>query len=134
MINHPPRMDPFTEPFFHVKIMIGCWGIPLSLRGISLIPPGVLKKRVHHMILVEAIVEKRSIKDSQIQVGFKFSDREMEVLRLVCGGNTNQEIADRLFVSPYTIKDHVRHIMAKLGVKSRNRIVSAIKNHYEEVR
>jgi DNA-binding CsgD family transcriptional regulator len=80
-------------------------------------------------VLVEAIVEKRSIKDSRIQEGYKLSDREMEVLRLVSGGSTNQEIADRLFVSPYTVKDHVRHIMAKLGVKSRNRIVPAIKNH-----
>ena len=53
----------------------------------------------------------------------------MEVLRLVCEGATNKEITEQLYISNHTVKTHIRHIMAKLGVKSRNRIVAAIKNH-----
>lgn len=47
------------------------------------------------------------------------SDREVEVLRAVGQGMTNSEIADRLFISPATVKSHVRHILAKLDLRDR---------------
>ncbi len=45
--------------------------------------------------------------------------RELEVLRLMADGRTNQEIADALFVSHRTATTHVRHILTKLGLGSR---------------
>jgi LuxR family maltose regulon positive regulatory protein len=48
-----------------------------------------------------------------------FSDRELEILRLVASGSSNQEIADKLFVAVSTVKWHVNNIFGKLGVKSR---------------
>lgn len=47
------------------------------------------------------------------------SEREMEVLRLVAGGSTNREIAEALFVSEATVKTHLLHLFAKLGVNDR---------------
>lgn len=47
------------------------------------------------------------------------SPREKEVLSLVARGMSNAAIGDRLFISPVTVKVHVRHIFEKLGVKSR---------------
>jgi DNA-binding CsgD family transcriptional regulator/tetratricopeptide (TPR) repeat protein len=47
------------------------------------------------------------------------SKREKEVLGLVAQGLSNAEIGQRLFISPVTVKVHVRHIFEKLGVKSR---------------
>jgi DNA-binding NarL/FixJ family response regulator len=47
------------------------------------------------------------------------SPREVEVLRLLVGGASNRGIADALVVSEHTAKTHVRHIMAKLAVRSR---------------
>jgi DNA-binding CsgD family transcriptional regulator len=47
------------------------------------------------------------------------SKREKEVLHLVAHGLSNREIGQRLFISPVTVKVHVRHIFEKLGVKSR---------------
>lgn len=47
------------------------------------------------------------------------SRREGEVLTLVCEGLTNKEMAERLFLAETTVKLHVRHILAKLGVRSR---------------
>jgi len=47
------------------------------------------------------------------------SEREVEVLRLVAGGLSNREIAQRLVVSPRTAEHHVQHIYAKIGVSSR---------------
>lgn len=47
------------------------------------------------------------------------SQRELEVLALVAGGNTNKEAAARLFISEATVKTHLLHIYAKLGVSDR---------------
>ncbi|MBD1912717.1 response regulator transcription factor [Leptolyngbya sp. FACHB-16] len=47
------------------------------------------------------------------------SSREQEVLKLIMEGATNTEIARRLYVSPNTIKTHVRNILNKLGVEHR---------------
>jgi ATP/maltotriose-dependent transcriptional regulator MalT len=45
--------------------------------------------------------------------------REIEVLRLVAQGQTNQQIAHTLLISVSTVKRHIRHISAKLGVCDR---------------
>jgi DNA-binding NarL/FixJ family response regulator len=47
------------------------------------------------------------------------SQRELEVLQLVAGGSTNREAAARLFISEATVKTHLLHIYAKLGVSDR---------------
>lgn len=48
------------------------------------------------------------------------SEREREVLALVAKGYTNKEIAAELVVSPYTARNHVIHILEKLGVSRRS--------------
>ena len=55
------------------------------------------------------------------------SEREIEVLRLLAGGMTNQEIADKLIISLNTIKTHVKNIHTKLGV--RNRLEASVRAH-----
>ncbi|MFE2093637.1 response regulator [Streptomyces sp. NPDC059460] len=49
--------------------------------------------------------------------------REREVLVLVGGGHSNDEIAERLVVSPLTVKTHVNRAMAKLGARDRAQLV-----------
>jgi NarL family two-component system response regulator LiaR len=51
--------------------------------------------------------------------------REMDVLRLLARGYSNKEIARTLHLVEETIKSHVRHILAKLGVQSRTQAVLA---------
>jgi two-component system response regulator DesR len=51
--------------------------------------------------------------------GVSLSDREREVLELISGGATNREIAERLHLSPHTIKDHTSALYRKLGVRNR---------------
>jgi DNA-binding CsgD family transcriptional regulator/tetratricopeptide (TPR) repeat protein len=51
--------------------------------------------------------------------GFSFTAREAEVLQLVAGGWSNQQIADALYISRKTASVHVSNILGKLGVDSR---------------
>jgi DNA-binding NarL/FixJ family response regulator len=50
--------------------------------------------------------------------------REIEVLRLIAGGNANKEIAAQLFVAEETVKKHVTNILAKLGANDRTHAVT----------
>ncbi len=45
--------------------------------------------------------------------------REKEILELVCDGATNKEIAERLFLSISTVKNHIHNIYGKIGVGNR---------------
>jgi len=53
------------------------------------------------------------------------SEREVEVLRLVASGLTDDDIAERLVVSPHTVHRHVANIRGKLGLASRAAAVAA---------
>ncbi|VVM60337.1 HTH-type transcriptional regulator MalT [Pseudomonas fluorescens] len=55
------------------------------------------------------------------------SQREIEVLELVALGNSNQQIADQLFISLHTVKTHARRINGKLGVERRTQAVAKAK-------
>jgi two-component system response regulator DesR len=47
------------------------------------------------------------------------SEREREVLDLIAAGSTNREIAERLFLSPHTVKEHTSALYRKLGARNR---------------
>jgi two-component system response regulator DesR len=51
--------------------------------------------------------------------GPALSRREREIVELVAEGETNREIAERLFLSPYTVKQHTTAVYRKLGVRNR---------------
>ena len=55
------------------------------------------------------------------------SSRELEVLGLIAQGNSNQQIAEQLFISLHTVKTHARRIHSKLGVERRTQAVAMAK-------
>lgn len=81
------------------------------LRGESVLDPGIVVRVLDHMT-----------SDAPYQANpstVQLSPREREVLQLLAQGLTNREIARSLTVSASTIKIHVEHILAKLGVSDR---------------
>jgi LuxR family maltose regulon positive regulatory protein len=56
------------------------------------------------------------------------SERELEVLRLIAAGYSNQEIADRLVIAQGTVKRHINNIYGKLQVGSRTQAVAAARD------
>lgn len=62
------------------------------------------------------------------------SEREIEILVEVCAGLSNQEIADKLFISKRTVDKHRANILEKTGCKNTaNLVVYAIKNRLVEI-
>jgi DNA-binding NarL/FixJ family response regulator len=52
------------------------------------------------------------------------TEREIEVLSQIAGGNRNRDIAEHLFISEETVKVHIKHIMEKLGASDRTQAVA----------
>lgn len=52
-----------------------------------------------------------------------FSDREMEILRYICKGRSNEQVADLLFISEKTVATHKKNIMKKAGVKKTSDLI-----------
>lgn len=52
------------------------------------------------------------------------SERELEILRLIITGHTNQAIADQLIVALSTVKWHINNIYSKLGVRTRSQAIA----------
>lgn len=53
----------------------------------------------------------------------QLSKKELEVMKLVNDGMSNEEIAERLYISPYTVKNHIRSVYIKLGIHEKSEFV-----------
>ena len=58
------------------------------------------------------------------QAFFDLTERELDVLRLIARGASNDEIATRLFISPNTLRNHITHIFDKLHVRDRAQAIA----------
>lgn len=77
------------------------------LAGVALFAPGMLREVAEHLRRAES-------QDTQ-----DLSPREREVLHLLAAGTSTQEMADQLYLSTHTIRNHVRNLSAKLGAHSK---------------
>lgn len=76
------------------------------------------------IILNEQSSSKTTLHSPVEHVMEALSEREVEVLKLIAQGLSNNEIAKRLFISLSTVKGHTTNIFGKLGVKNRTQAVS----------
>ncbi|MDP9070429.1 MAG: response regulator transcription factor [Actinomycetota bacterium] len=84
------------------------------VRGESLISPSMASK-----LLNEFNVLVKRADDKQQYSAPSLTAREIEVLRLVAKGMSNREIAEELYISENTVKNHVRNILEKLHLHNR---------------
>jgi DNA-binding NarL/FixJ family response regulator len=78
-------------------------------------------------LTMRLIEELRSVRDDGIglrPVQSTLTQREWEVLDLLCQQLSNREIADQLFVSDETVRSHVKSVLRKLGVRTRRDAVA----------
>ena len=91
-------------------------GIQAVARGDALLSPGVTRR----LIAEFATLTSKSEPSPDLET---LTEREREVMALVAGGLSNDEIAERLVVSPATAKTHVSRAMVKLGARDRAQLV-----------
>ncbi len=101
-------------------------GLVFSLRAFVVGDHGDDKSSTHIMVLMEKIVEKRKVDYDRARNDYLLSRREMDVLKLTCKGCRNRDISEQLFISEDTVKGHLKKIMQKMGVNSRNEIIVAL--------
>lgn len=86
------------------------------VRGGGLLSPGITRR------LIEEFASRAREPAASAEMD-RLTDREREVVGLVAEGLSNDEIADRLFMSPATAKTHVSRAMIKLGARDRAQLV-----------
>ena len=77
--------------------------------------------------VIEVEVQGPFERDDQAVKKLGISKREFEVLELIAAGLSNQDIADRLFVSTSTVKTHVSNVLAKLDASRRTEAIARAK-------
>jgi DNA-binding CsgD family transcriptional regulator len=69
-----------------------------------------------------------------VVAAYGLTEREAQITRLIARGAGTGEIAGALFLSPYTVKDHVKAVLRKFGASSRGELVAMLyADHYEPV-
>jgi DNA-binding NarL/FixJ family response regulator len=80
-------------------------------------------------LLMDEIVRLGKLAGPDESVLDQLTPREKEVLELLSGGLSNQEIADRLVISINTVKNHVHNVLKKLGLKNRQEAGKFARRH-----
>ena len=88
--------------------------IRMVSRGESLIQP----------VIASRVLDKLAELSRKTPAGDTLSDREIEVLRLMAGGQSNKDIADHLSITQSTVKTHITSIFQKLNVTTRTEAVT----------
>jgi DNA-binding NarL/FixJ family response regulator len=129
--NSPARILVLTtfdlDEYVHAAIRAGASGFLLKdvtpaklLEAIRIVAAGdaLLAPSVTRRLLERFATTLPPLEDSSNPLA-QLTSRELEVLRLLSGGMSNAEIADKLVVSEATVKTHISSVLRKLGLRDR---------------
>lgn len=92
-----------------------------SLRGIKVGQAPISRSMVAR--LLDKLAEANHTPIDHHPLSEVLTPRELEVLGHLVQGETNREIANRLYISEYTVKNHIHSILSKLGVSNRREAI-----------
>lgn len=128
------------EQYYYKMIDAGAKGFMLKNTGIENVVTAILKVAAGENFFSEELLFNilNNIRDNtKPESGLpdtEISDREMEILYHVCKGESNQEIADELFISKRTVDKHRANLLSKTGCRNTAALVMyAIKNKIIEI-
>jgi DNA-binding NarL/FixJ family response regulator len=91
--------------------------IRIVAAGDALVSPQVTRR------LLQAYAARQAPDPNRLSAAARLTGREGEVLRALAGGLSNAEIADQIWVSPETVKTHIKSILTKLDARDRTQAV-----------
>jgi DNA-binding CsgD family transcriptional regulator len=117
-----PAQFGFVEQFKSAKRIYQCRSFPLNLNGNTEVPnhPALV------LLLERSTNSNQGAKLTEICTRFGLTPREEETVKLLFEGLTSKEIADRMRISPNTVKAFLRLVMVKMGVSTRSGIIGKI--------
>lgn len=124
-----------------VRLLLGRRRQRAALGGLAHLPHQVLEAALHGASLVAdgarrvaVIVEPANPAriSPLLMAAYGLSEREQDVTRLVLRGDSTEQVADTLCVSPHTVQQHLKSVFEKTGVRSRRELVGKVFfAHYE---
>ena len=106
---------------FRVKRVVGDPVQPILLSGVGIPEQHGGKSKI--LITIEALGRRQEAIIEQAKELFRLTTREVSVVQQLLKGWTNKEIASALKVTEQTIKEHIKHIMAKTHTTTRTGIL-----------
>jgi DNA-binding NarL/FixJ family response regulator len=97
--------------------------VELVSAGEALLAPEVTERLIAEHVTRAALGEPTSQVPSRLGTLERLTPREREVLALIARGLSNDQISERLVLSPATVKTHINRTLAKLGLSSRAQLV-----------
>ena len=128
----------FLLKWLELRFIIFDYSLEIYIGAIALIFTGLgiwlalkLSKPNIETVVVEKEVyisrNENFVLNESLVAQFELSTRELEILGLMAEGNSNQEIANRIFVSLSTVKTHNQNLFEKLDVKRRTQAIEKAK-------
>jgi DNA-binding NarL/FixJ family response regulator len=90
-------------------------------RGYTHLAPGMMAK-----VMAGRVNEAKVVLPLELQ---ELTPRELEVLKLIAAGANNREIAQQLYISEGTVKNHVTNLLSRLNLRDRTQAAILAKNH-----
>ena len=128
----------FLLKWLELRFIIFDYSIEIYIGAIALIFTGLgiwlalklSKPKIKTVVVEKEVYINRNenfVLNESMVAELELSNRELEVLGLMAEGNSNQEIANRIFVSLSTVKTHNQNLFEKLDVKSRTQAIEKAK-------
>ncbi|MFO7752090.1 MAG: alpha/beta fold hydrolase [Desulfobacteraceae bacterium] len=121
---------PFDEGRLVATLIPGAQFFPLESRNHIL-----LRSEAAWQDFLEAIdnfignEETKIDNGTSLQFFYQLTKREIEVLDLIAQGLSNDQISNRLYISPNTVRNHITNILSKLGVETRSNAIVIARNY-----
>ena len=110
---------------FEIRRVLGAPERPILIHGFG-VPDRNGRRHSRAVLLVEAIGQRKGELNGKTRRRFRFTEREQAVVRCLANGWTNKEIASALTLAVPTVKEHIRHIMAKTNTTTRAGILAQV--------
>jgi DNA-binding CsgD family transcriptional regulator len=93
---------------------------------LALARPDSLRRRRLALLVVQRVGKRKHFDPERLGQLYGLTKREQEVVTQLVRGDSNKEIAASLHIQEYTVKDHLKHIMAKCQADSRVCVISKV--------